>query len=143
MNPRMLRRNTFVLIAFISLLHVGCGKTVKLVPAKGMVVIDGKPAAGISVQFLPEHVKGEKRPTSFGLTDDEGSFILRTSDGKDGAVPGPHVVLLSDTQQERPPQGEVAKTKPRISGKRATLSGGVRVTVPESAEPIVVSLDGD
>ncbi len=139
----MLRRAAVVLFVFILLLQVGCGKTVKLVPAKGVVVISGKPAGGISVQFLPEHVKGEKRPTSFALTDDDGNFILKTSDGKDGAVPGPHVVLLSDTQQERPPQGEVAKTKPRLSWKRATLDGGVPVTVPESAEPIVVSLDGD
>ncbi|MEI6239411.1 MAG: hypothetical protein WCR51_03405 [Planctomycetia bacterium] len=143
MNSRILHRTAVVLIAFILLLHSGCGKPVKLVPAKGVVVIKGKPAAGISVQFLPEHVKGEHRPTSFALTDDDGNFVLTTSDGKDGAVPGPHVVLLSDTQQERPPQGEVARTKPRLSGKRATVAGGVRVTVPDSAEPIVVSLDGD
>lgn len=143
MNARIPYRAVFILVACSTVLPAGCGKTVKLVPAKGVVVIKGKPAAGISVQFLPEHVKGEQRPTSFALTDDEGNFILKTSDGKDGAVPGPHVVLLADTQQERTPQGEVAKTKPRLSGKRATLAGGVRVIVPESAEPIVVSLDGN
>lgn len=128
--------------AAVLLVVSGCGKPVKLVPASGVVLIDGKPAAGISVQFLPEDVKGEKRPTSFALTDDEGKFVLKTYQGKDGAVPGSHIVLLADTLEDRPPQGQTAKTKSRLSGARATVSGGVRITVPESSEPMTVKIDG-
>lgn len=120
----------------------GCGKPAKLVPASGVVLINGKPAAGISVQFLPEDVKGEKRPTSFALTDDEGKFVLKTYQGKDGAVPGSHVVLLADTLEDRPPQGQIAKTKSRLSGKHATVSGGLKITVPESSEPMTVKVNG-
>jgi len=121
-------------------LITGCSKPVKLVPASGVVMIDGKPAADISIQFLPKEVKGIKQPTSYALTDEQGKFVLRTYEGREGAVPGEHVVLLADTREERPPQGQVAKTKSRLSGSRATLTGGVRVTVPESSEPIVVSI---
>jgi hypothetical protein len=130
------------LAAVVILGASGCGNSVKLVPASGVVLINGKPAAGISVQFLPEDVKGEKRPTSFALTDDEGKFVLQTYQGKDGAVPGPHIVLLADTLEDRPPQGQTAKMKSRLSGGHATVSGGLKMMVPESSEPMTVKVGG-
>ena len=49
---------------------IGCGSSAPtLVPAEGVVLIDGEPAADISVQFLHDEIEGEPRPTSYAVTD--------------------------------------------------------------------------
>ncbi|MCS6864971.1 MAG: hypothetical protein RMJ56_12395, partial [Gemmataceae bacterium] len=97
-------------VAFLTL--SGCGDSVKLVPAEGIVKINGQPAANIAVQFLPDVTKGHTGPTSYGTTNAEGKFQLKTYDGREGAVPGTHMVVLADLEEERPPQGQVAKKAP-------------------------------
>ena len=57
-------------IGIVSTGAVGCGPpVVRLVPAGGIVLIGGEPAADVSVQFLPDPLAGEVRPTSFAVTD--------------------------------------------------------------------------
>lgn len=114
----------------------GCSRPVKLVPAEGVVEIGGKPANGIIVQFLPQPVEGEKRPTSFATTGDDGSFQLVTNDGKPGAVEGKHHVILADTLEERPAQGTRATRPPRLDSRYATIAGGLTATVSEGSGPI-------
>lgn len=119
----------------------GCGvKSVKLVPAEGVVEIGGKPAAGIVIQFLPQSADGEKRPTSFATTDAQGKFRLGTYDGKDGAAEGPHMVLLVDSLEERPAQGQALSKPPRLDSRYATVSGGVTASVVDGGGPIVVAV---
>lgn len=119
----------------------GCGvKTVKLVPAEGVVEIGGKPAEGIVVQFLPQSVDGERRPTSFATTDAQGTFRLGTYDGEDGAAEGSHTVLLVDTLEERPAQGKALSKPPRLDSRYATVSGGLTASVADGGGPIVVAV---
>jgi hypothetical protein len=118
----------------------GCTKPVRLVAASGVVVIDGKPAEGILVQFLPQTRDGRRMPTSFGTTGSDGSFTLTTNDGKPGAVEGPHAVLLADTLEERPAQGQRATRPPRLDGRYTTLGGGLTASVLDGGDPIRLEL---
>ena len=90
-------------------LSAGCAGKVKLVPAEGVLKIDGKPAANVSLQFMPDALKGAKGPTSHAMTDENGRFVLKTFDGRDGAVEGPHRVVLADLAEERTPQGKPSR----------------------------------
>src|SRR5262245_35767370 len=103
------------LVLLLGLLAAGCGgDRAKLVPAEGVLKINGQPAANVAIQFMSDVVKGNKGPTSVGTTDKEGKFRLKTNDGKDGAVPGPHNVVLTDLDEDRPAQGQVSRKPSRI-----------------------------
>lgn len=132
----------FTLAMLCAAATAGCTKPAKLVPAGGSVEIGGKPAEGIVVQFMPQPVEGEKRPTSFATTDAEGRFTLRTYDGEDGAVIGTHAVVLVDSQEERPAQGERFTKPPRLGAKYATVAGGLTAKVTEGGPPIEIEVPG-
>lgn len=129
---------TFAVVLFALSGIAGCTKPVKLVEAGGVVEIDGKPAEGILVQFLPEAADGERRPSSFATTAADGSFTLMTHDGKPGAVIGRHAIVLADTLEERPAQGSRATRPPRLDGRYTTMSGGLNANVSEGGESIRV-----
>lgn len=117
-----------------------CGKQARLVPVEGVLRIGGEPAANIAIQFLPEEVEGELRPTSFATTDDEGRFRLLVAGGKVGAVVGQHSIILADCDEERPAQGEPMRRPPRLHGKYSTLGGGLKATVGEEGGPLEVDV---
>lgn len=120
---------------------VGCRPPeAKLVSAEGIVTIKGRPAADIMLQFVPDPQEGALRPTSFAVSDADGRFRLRTYDGKEGAVEGEHTVVLSDTLEERPAQGENATRPPRIDSKFGTVAGGIRREVSDGGDPIAVEV---
>ena len=86
--PRLL------LVAFCGIL--GCapaqptGKVVATVPAKGVLIYQGKPLPFHSVLVVPE-----KDRSAIGMTDQDGQFVLGTNRPNDGAVPGSHRVAVS------------------------------------------------
>lgn len=129
-------RWAFGLISLMALIATGCTPVDKLVPVEGVVLIDGKPAPNISVQFMPDVLKGGQGPTSFGTTDAEGKFTLTTNDGKAGAVIGPHIVTLVDNDEERPEQGTEATKLPRLHPRYTTTMGGIPVEVKGDNQPI-------
>jgi len=119
----------------------GCGPpAVRLVPVEGVVTIAGAPAADVAIQFLPDPVEGRPSPTSFATSDSAGRFRLRTQDGHDGALAGGHTVLLVDTLEERPAQGEEPTRPPRLESKYATVKGGLRCEVPVTGGPVSVAV---
>lgn len=122
-------------------LAAGCGRReAKLVPAEGVLLIGGHPAANIAVQFLPDEVPGELRPTSFATTDADGRFRLLAPGGKEGAVVGGHAVILADCDEERPTQGEAVSRPPRLHSKYTTLGGRLRAEVLEGGSPITIDV---
>lgn len=127
----------FVLAALAS---PGCENRPQPVPAEGVLTIGGKPAANISVQFMPDALQGSKGPTSFAITDAEGKFQLVTQDGQTGAMPGPHTVILADLEEERPPQGKPVTKPARLDSKYTTASGGLRVEVPAAGGAVVLTV---
>lgn len=124
----------------LAVLMTGCKKEPKLVPAEGVVRIGGRPAANIAVQFMPDEVPNEPRPTSFATTDAEGCFRLLAPGGKQGAVIGGHTVILADCDEERPAQGEAPRRPPRLHGKYTTLAGKLRAKVVEGGPPIAIDV---
>lgn len=122
-----------------AVLAAGCESKAKVVPVEGTLKIAGKAAANVSVQFMPDHLKGNTGPTSYATTDTEGRFRLKAQDGRDGAVAGPHVVILADLEEERTPQGKQPTRAPRLDSKYTTAVGGLRTEVP--AEGGAVALE--
>jgi hypothetical protein len=122
------------LICLVSL--VGCGDAEpELVATTGIVKIDGVPAQGIMVRFMPNVTdESVKLPSSQGLTNAEGKFELKTTDDKPGAAKCAHRVSLFDTLEERVPQGQIAKPG-RLNAKFS--SGGIDITVSDGEEIVI------
>src|SRR5262245_49245216 len=79
-----------VLLAALAL--PGCGKTnLKVAPVSGIVTLDGNPLKRASVTFLP---KAGGRP-SFGVTNDQGRYILEYSLQELGAEVGACTVKIT------------------------------------------------
>jgi len=141
-------RRRFVLRFFsLGLLSIlifvcGCGtakKEAELAPIVGTVKINGKPAANILVQFLPQVAAGDPAPTSTGVSNEQGEYELTTAEGKVGAVVGHCKVLFVDMAEERPPQG-IEASPPRISSQLAVL-GPRSKEVEVSAEHPIINFD--
>ena len=131
------RNSTWVRIPLCLLLLVptliGCGDAgvPKLVPVSGVVKINGEPAAGIMVNFVPETLdENAVTRSSMAISGEGGKFVLNTTKNEPGAMPGPHFVTLIDTLEERVPQGESPTRPPRLDPK-FNSTGEIRVTVEE------------
>jgi hypothetical protein len=79
----------------LALCLAGCGGSQKTTPVSGAVLLDGKPLAGASVQFVPQ---GTGRQAT-GETDQNGQFAMSTFQPRDGMVAGEYKVVIS------PPMG--------------------------------------
>ncbi len=136
MNVNKIQFAVFIAVGFL----VGCSKSPELVPATGTITIGGKPAANISIQFLPNVTKndGTPWPSSHAISGADGSFELRTSGNLPGAVPGEHNLILVDTDEERPAQGQNATKPPRIDSSY-TVAGKVKAVV-EAGKPIEIKI---
>lgn len=97
-------RRCLVCLAALSLFAAGlggCSSAPATVPVKGVLMVQGKPAAKVAIDFHPDTTKGNKGPSSRGETDEQGRFTLTYSTPEhvgQGAVPGWHKVVLSDLQ---------------------------------------------
>lgn len=73
---------------------LGCGNgggddLPDVVPVKGTVTLNGEPLPGASVTFM-----GEGRPC-YGATDDNGTFIIKDMNGREGCPVGKYKVTIS------------------------------------------------
>jgi len=71
----------------------GCSRGVSMGQVDGTVRLDGAPIADAMVTFVPAD---RKLPQSTGLTDADGRFQLRCSNGAIGAAVGEHRVIVID-----------------------------------------------
>ncbi|NLF68974.1 MAG: carboxypeptidase regulatory-like domain-containing protein [Candidatus Anammoximicrobium sp.] len=95
------RRVVVYLTAWVAVAALlGCGGTSgpELGKVKGTVTQKGKPLADVDVMFLPE-----RGAPSSAKTDAAGNFELKFNDGRPGAVPGKHQVLITIPGTELPP----------------------------------------
>jgi hypothetical protein len=95
----MARRILVVLVGLGGLMSLaGCAHRLPpIVPAKGMVLLNGKPLPNASVTFVPmlEHFGANSNSTA--LTDENGEFTLTCMyNNQPGAVVGTHVVLVTE-----------------------------------------------
>lgn len=103
----MARQNSLLLCAFCLPLTVlaGCGGSTievpeELAPVSGTVTLDGQPAAGISVVFVPSVNPGNPSERTGGSgavggTDASGKYTLQHRSGQPGIQPGHYNVIFS------------------------------------------------
>ncbi len=104
----------------------GCGGDGKLAcyPVKGTVIVDGKPADGATVMFVPVGGSEEfNKQRPFSQTDASGTYELRTFKPGDGAPVGDYNVMirwLSTTSQSAeadPDRGSGPAAVDRLRGR--------------------------
>jgi hypothetical protein len=66
---------------------------VALVPARGRVLFDGKPAAGVVLRFYPDPARSDAL-TPVAQTKEDGTYDVTTYETGDGGPPGRYKVAL-------------------------------------------------
>lgn len=107
---------------------VGCGQAgPDLQSVTGKVTKGGEPLKGVSVTFSPVAAG----PSSGGITNDEGKFVLLCQNGKAGAIVGQHKAVLSmATAADAAPVGMEAM----MAARNASESKGERGAPAKSEE---------
>jgi hypothetical protein len=73
----------------------GCGG-VEREPVEGKITLDGRPLADVHVMFYPQGASATDPTMFFGLTDQQGNFVMRAqADGPEGVPPGRYRVTLT------------------------------------------------
>lgn len=141
-----MNRTLRILALPVALTLVGCGEAeppkVPVQAVTGKVYVNGKPAAGAVIQFVPANSTDPNALRPFGKADDDGSYTLRTYKPGDGVPPGEYLVSVkwpgpkSATPATKPaddPDGDGAIMGPPrdyFRGKYANpLTSNLKVTV--------------
>ena len=136
------RQSLSVLGWLLLLSALGCGPPagqMKVYPAKGKVLVDGQPLAGVLVVFYPEAPFADtKADYPRGATGEDGSFVISTYREGDGAPAGQYgvsVVVRGNVDEDG---GLMAKRKPNPLGDRYKdpQKSGLAVSIAESANEL-------
>jgi len=111
---------------------VGCGDDLQVVPASGVIKVDGKPFAGARINTQPVAVdikNPNPGPGSFGTTDQDGRYTLELATHPEpGAVVGTHrvtITLEADAFSEDPTddryQGPSTRLPPWFTDESITI----------------------
>ncbi len=128
-------------VSAVLLVAAGCGESqptgevIAVVPASGILTLNGKPLEYYQVAVFPEN----NRP-AIGVTDAEGKFTLGTNAPNDGAVVGHHRVAITfqGPPSTNPDEGIMEFTPPpkpteKIKDQYASPeTSGLAIDVPES-----------
>jgi hypothetical protein len=101
----------------------GCGGS-RTSPVEGTVLLDGKPVAGASIQFIAQ---GKGRDAT-GETDASGQFTMSTYKPRDGVLPGSYKVVIA------PPTGPIDIT-PYASAEEAMAAASKSPPKKNSDKP--------
>jgi hypothetical protein len=92
-------RITVALLAALAVASAGCRGEPPIAPVEGTVTKEGKPLAGVIVEFYPDPDFATGGPRSASeLTDVAGHYRLRTDHGDNGAAVGRYRVCVLDTR---------------------------------------------
>lgn len=108
---------SLMLLAWMASSVVGCGQSgPEIVPVHGVVTLDGVPVAGKYVSFTPETFEPDTQSgrSSVGITEEDGSYELFYTAGKEGALIGTHIVTIATPPDAEPPQPEIIPEKYRV-----------------------------
>jgi len=89
-------------LALVTLFIAGCGggSDVDLAQVEGTVTLDGKPLAGVNLEFTPAGESGGSPSYSSGPTDANGHYKLMYTFDKPGAMVGKHTVRITTAAPE-------------------------------------------
>jgi hypothetical protein len=130
----------FLIFITLFFIPIGCTKTLEIVPVSGHLTLDGKPVSDCVVRFsLVHQPEGLENTPSFGKTDAEGYFVLKTMERpeRNGCPVGECVVLI--LYNPDPPIGvspedyidsqEYLAMKPKLPSEAD--DGTLRFTIPQ------------
>ncbi|QVL31047.1 hypothetical protein KIH39_19675 [Telmatocola sphagniphila] len=83
-------------VAVLAIAIIGCGPDGpigKVTPVEGVIKLDDTPLVEVTIQFTPVE-GGGKLIGSTGVTDAQGHFVMKTGDGRDGAIVGKQKVTV-------------------------------------------------
>lgn len=113
----MNRLYQWLCVASVCCLALGCADQ-GLKPVTGMVTMDGQPASGVKLVFVPTE---GGRANSMASTDTQGHYSLSYTSQYNGTLPGDYKVLImkeeSDTGRQLIP--------PRYSSGKSTMQASV------------------
>jgi hypothetical protein len=112
-------RLAFFGAVFIALAS-GCGKAPPtIIPAAGVIRLDGRALKKVVVRFIPKTDHGPKY-IAVGLTDESGHYTL-TCNGRPGACAGENCVLV--TEAELPQLSKDERGHPQTADYFESLGG--------------------
>lgn len=100
------------------LLLTGCGDPFSAANVSGTVTYAGKPASGVTVQFVPND---KNSPLAGGSTDETGKYMLGRSMGNKGCAAGTYSVRLFEQDP-----GASQFTIPEEMSMKSTLTFDVK-----------------
>ena len=121
-------------IIFVFLMLCGCGgHPYEIVPVSGNVTLNGKPLAGVQINFQPIAADKEQStsgPGSYAVTDSQGQFVLKTvNDDSPGAVSGKHIVRMVPANGANVPVERSIVSNMRLP--RNAMDGSLTYVVPQ------------
>jgi len=132
---------TFLVMA-ICMSVVGCETEearLKTYPVTGKVLKGGKPINYATVIFHPVGSDETEAVKPRGVTSSDGTFVLTTYDGNDGAPAGSYQVTIQQWITEKPEEGPSNQLKPKYSDPS---SSQLTATISEgNTTPITFSVD--
>ncbi len=126
---------SLVVILITLIAAPGCSQKdssrIEVIPVKGEVHVDGKPVAGVQVQFVDVKGMDPKFPTSpSALTDQDGRFAITSYDVGDGAPAGDYTatftwkeVAIFNQGAERPDKLRDKYSNPQTSTFKVKVEG--------------------
>jgi hypothetical protein len=107
----MMVRTRLVALSVSILLLAGCFKAPPppIVPAQGIILLEGRPLARVEVRFIPDIEYGTEYIAK-GVTDDTGRFEL-TCKGQPGACVGENRVIIVEAELPDRVKGENAQAE--------------------------------
>jgi hypothetical protein len=118
-----------------SAVTVGCGKSeLNYAPVNGSLTVDGNPIGRAQVTFSCEDVNIRPLPTTRGVTDNTGQFVLRSLTPEkrliEGAVVGKHHVIITTQVIELDSNGGARMVRKEMLGDQYTKGKELTVDVP-------------
>jgi uncharacterized protein YfaS (alpha-2-macroglobulin family) len=124
-------------VAAVTLVVIlGCSSSdaPKTFPVTGSVAFNGQPVVGAAVSFIPEK---ENAKMATGVTDKDGKFQLSTNAINDGAVAGPHKIIVVKSEggggaakvEKWDPNVDISKKYVEMKDANK-LSGDVKLVLP-------------
>jgi len=111
----------------------GCDSRSNLVPVSGIVLLDGEPLVGASVNTQPISTSSNPEPGSgsFGKTDAEGHYSLELVDPPiAGAVLGEHRVTITRETEVLYRSSDERVPPPDVPWPTRYNDGSLRLTIP-------------
>jgi hypothetical protein len=134
-SPFSMRPGLLMACFLAVMLSLGCNRQgVHYAPVAGTLTLDGKPIARAEVVLSCEDITVKPRPTTRGVTDDAGHFVLRslTPDKAliKGAVVGRHHVAVTTRILELDARGATKVVREEMLGKEYTKGEALSIDVP-------------